>query len=400
MSGPMDELKTVDVFMGTRPEAIKMAPVVAALKQHGRLRCRVVCTGQHREMFHQVARELGFTVDVDLDTMQANQTLAGLTARLMQKIDGWLDGGHPDLALVQGDTTTVLVAALACFYRRIPIGHVEAGLRTGSILAPFPEELNRRLASQMVSLHFAPTRSAEAALLREGVAQDAIEVTGNTVLDALFMELARQAEPNVRVSIDTSLSAAIGPDWATRPFVLITGHRRENFGEGFEQICRAIRTLALRYPEYRFVYPVHLNPNVQRPVKGLLNDIANIALIPPQGYRNFVALMNRCRLILTDSGGVQEEAPSLGKPVLVMRETTERPEGVEAGTARLVGADEMSIVENTIRLLDDPLAYDAMANAVNPYGDGHAADRIVARIEHFLGYGSNLGLRRACSSTS
>jgi len=396
----MGERKTVDVFMGTRPEAIKMAPVVAALQQHGRLLCRVVCTGQHREMFHQVAGELGFTVDVDLDTMQANQTLAGLTARLMQKIDGWLEGGHPDIALVQGDTTTVLVAALACFYRRIPIGHVEAGLRTGSILAPFPEELNRRLASQMVSLHFAPTRSAQAALLREGVSQEAIEVTGNTVVDALLMELTRQAEPNVRASIETSLSAAIGSDWATRPFVLITGHRRENFGEGFEQICRAIRTLALRYREYRFVYPVHLNPNVQRPVKGLLNDISNITLIAPQGYRNFVALMSRCKLILTDSGGVQEEAPSLGKPVLVMRETTERPEGVEASTARLVGAAEMSIVQNTIRLLDDPLAYDAMANAVNPYGDGHAADRILARIEHFFGYSSSLRPRRVCSSIS
>lgn len=396
----MGEGKTVDVFMGTRPEAIKMAPVVAALKQHSHLRCRVVCTGQHREMFHQVAREFGFTVDVDLDTMQANQTLAGLTARLMQKIDEWLAGGHPHMALVQGDTTTVFVAALACFYRGIPIGHVEAGLRTASILSPFPEELNRRLASQMVSLHFAPTRSAQAALLKEGVADDAIEVTGNTVVDALFMELSRQADPTIRAGIETSLCAAIGPDWATRPFVLITGHRRESFGEGFEQICRAIRTLALRYPEHRFVYPVHLNPNVQRPVNGLLKGISNVALIAPQGYRNFVALMSRCKLILTDSGGVQEEAPSLGKPVLVMRETTERPEGVAAGTAVLVGASEMSIVQNTSRLLDEPLAYDAMAKKVNPYGDGHAADRIVARIEQFLGYSGSVEPRRACLSTS
>ena len=235
-----------------------------------------------------------------------------------------------------------------------------------------------------MALHFAPTRSAQAALLREGVAEADIEVTGNTVVDALFMELSRQAEPGARAAIESSLSAAIAADWAARPFVLITGHRRESFGQGFEQICRAIRTLALRYPAYRFVYPVHLNPNVQRPVNRVLSDIANIALIPPQGYRNFVALMSKCKLILTDSGGVQEEAPSLGKPVLVMRETTERPEGVEAGTARLVGAAETSIVQNTIRLLDDPLAYDAMANAVNPYGDGHAAERIVARIGRFL----------------
>lgn len=396
----MGERKTVDVFMGTRPEAIKMAPVVAALKRHSHLHCRVVCTGQHREMFHQVAREFGFTVDVDLDTMQPNQTLAGLTARLMLKIDQWLGGGHPDMALVQGDTTTVFVAALACFYRGIPIGHVEAGLRTASILSPFPEELNRRLASQMVSLHFPPTRSAQAALLKEGVAKEAIEVTGNTVVDALFMELARQADPGVRSGIEASLSSAIGSDWATRPFVLITGHRRESFGEGFEQICRAIRALALRYPAHRFIYPVHLNPNVQRPVNGLLKEIPNVALIAPQGYRNFVALMSRCKLILTDSGGVQEEAPSLGKPVLVMRETTERPEGVEAGTALLVGASETTIVQSTTRLLDDPLAYDAMAKKVNPYGDGHAADRIVARIEQFFGYGGSVELRRACSSTS
>jgi len=380
----MVERQTIDVFMGTRPEAIKMAPVVAALNDDGRWRCRVVGTGQHREMFHQVAGELGFAVDVDLETMRANQTLAGLTATLMHKIDGWLEGNQPDLALVQGDTTTVFVAALACFYRGIPVGHVEAGLRTPSIRTPFPEELNRRLASRIVALHFAPTRSAQAALLREGVAEADIEVTGNTVVDALFMELSRQAEPGARAAIESSLSAAIAADWAARPFVLITGHRRESFGQGFEQICRAIRTLALRYPAYRFVYPVHLNPNVQRPVNRVLSDIANIALIPPQGYRNFVALMSKCKLILTDSGGVQEEAPSLGKPVLVMRETTERPEGVEAGTARLVGAAETSIVQNTIRLLDDPLAYDAMANAVNPYGDGHAAERIVARIGRFL----------------
>ena len=396
----MGNLRTVDVFMGTRPEAIKMAPVVAALKQHDGLRCRVVGTGQHREMFHQVARELGFTVDVDLDTMQPNQTLAGLTARLMQKIDGWLEGSQPELALVQGDTTTVFVAALACFYRRIPIGHVEAGLRTPNILAPFPEELNRRLASRIVSLHFAPTRSARAALLREGVAEEDIEMTGNTVVDALFMERSRQAEPGVRAFIEDSLSTAIAPDWARRPFVLITGPRRESFGEGFEQICRAIRSLALRYSEYRFIYPVHLNPNVQRPVNRLLNGVPNIALIPPQGYRNFVALMSQCKLILTDSGGVQEEAPSLGKPVLVMRETTERPEGIEAGTALLVGASETSIVLNTVRLLDDSRAYDAMANAVNPYGDGHAAARIVARIERFFGLNASLVPGHACSSTS
>lgn len=386
----MNGRKTVDVFMGTRPEAIKMAPVVAALKRRSGIRCRVVATGQHREMFQQVADAFGFAVDVDLDVMQPNQTLAGLTARLMQKIDGWLEEGKPDIALVQGDTTTVLVASLACFYRRVPIGHVEAGLRTGSIWSPFPEELNRRLASHMVTLHFPPTPAARTALLREGVPDEIIEVTGNTVVDSLFMELERQKDPAIRGPIEGALSAEIGADWATRPFVLITGHRRENFGEGFEQICKAIHTLAVRYPEYRFVYPVHLNPNVQRPVRQLLHDVPNVVLIPPQGYRNFVALMSHCRLILTDSGGVQEEAPSLGKPVLVMRDTTERPEGVAAGTARLVGAEAANIVQNATLLLDDAAAYDAMANAVNPYGDGKAAERIAARIEGFLGGGGGL----------
>jgi len=370
--------------MGTRPEAIKMAPVVAAFQKSAGLRCRVVATGQHREMFQQVAEQFGFAVDVDLAAMRPHQTLAGLTARLMKRIDGWLEAGHPDMALVQGDTTTVLVAALACFYRRIPIGHVEAGLRTGNIWAPFPEEVNRRLASPIVSLHFAPTQSAKAALLREGISADTIEVTGNTVVDALLMELARQEEPGIRAAIDSSLSVVLGPDWPQRPFILITGHRRENFGEGIAQICEAITTLAARYPDHRFVYPVHLNPSVEGHVKRLLGGLSSVRLIPPQGYRNFVALMARCRLVLTDSGGVQEEAPSLGKPVLVMRDTTERPEGIEAGTARLVGPRARSIVEHTSRLLDDPKAYLAMANAVNPYGDGHAAERIVASVERYL----------------
>jgi UDP-N-acetylglucosamine 2-epimerase (non-hydrolysing) len=380
----MSSGKVVDVFMGTRPEAIKMAPVVAAFGGDAHLRCRVVATGQHREMFQQVADQFGFAVDADLAAMQHRQTLAGLTARLMERIDGWLETGHPDMALVQGDTTTVLVAALACFYRRIPVGHVEAGLRTGDIWSPFPEEVNRRLASPIVSLHFAPTPAARAALLREGVPADSIEMTGNTVVDALRMELARHEEPAIRAAIEDSLSTLLGRDWAANPFILITGHRRENFGDGIEQICEAIATLARRYPDHRFVYPVHLNPNVEVHVKRLLGGLSTVRLIPPQGYRNFVALMARCRLVLTDSGGVQEEAPSLGKPVLVMRDTTERPEGVEAGTARLVGARAQSIVEHTSRLLDDRDAYLAMANAVNPYGDGRAAERIVARVRRFL----------------
>jgi UDP-N-acetylglucosamine 2-epimerase (non-hydrolysing) len=375
---------SVAVFMGTRPEAIKMAPVVAALRRGSGLDCRVVATGQHREMFQQVADQFGFAVDADLRVMRPNQTLAMLTARLMERIDGWLQEARPDIALVQGDTTTVLVAALACFYRRIPIGHVEAGLRTGNIWSPFPEEVNRRLASPIVTLHFAPTESAKAALLREGVAEAAVEVTGNTVIDALLMEVARQQEPALRRQVHASLAALLGDDWDRVPFVLITGHRRENFGEGIEQICEAIVALARRYPGHRFVYPVHLNPNVERHVRRLLGGVPSVRLIEPQGYRSFVALMAACRLVLTDSGGVQEEAPSLGKPVLVMRDTTERPEGVAAGTALLVGPRASAIVEHTTRLLDRPEAYEAMANAVNPYGDGHAAGRIVARLRRHL----------------
>lgn len=380
----MGSRKTVAVFMGTRPEGIKMAPVIAALQGSGDLDCRVVATGQHREMFLQVAEQFGFAVDVDLAVMRPHQTLAGLTARLMEAIDGWLEKGHPDIALVQGDTTTVLVAALACFYRRIPIGHVEAGLRTGDIWSPFPEEVNRRLASPIVTLHFAPTPSARAALLKEGISEASIEVTGNTVVDALFMELAQQENPAVRAGVDAALSSLLGSGRVAAPFVLITGHRRENFGEGVRQICQAITTLARRYPDHGFVYPVHLNPNVKGEVNRMLGGLSNVRLIEPQGYRNFVALMARCRLVLTDSGGVQEEAPSLGKPVLVMRDTTERPEGVAAGTAILVGPHAGSIVEHTMRLLDDREAYQAMANAVNPYGDGHAAERIVARVRRHL----------------
>jgi UDP-N-acetylglucosamine 2-epimerase (non-hydrolysing) len=377
--------KNVLVFMGTRPEAIKLAPVVAALRSTGDFACTVVATGQHKEMFRQVIERFGIAVDAELDVMRPNQTLAELTARLMTSIDGWLATARPDMALVQGDTTTVLVAALACFYRHIPIGHVEAGLRTGNIWSPFPEEANRRLATPLVTLHFAPTESAREALLNERVPDASIAVTGNTVIDALFTEVAAQAgDAALRASIDAELSALLGWRWLDHPYVLITGHRREHFGKGFDEICDAIAGLARAFPEYRFVYPVHLNPNVKDHVSRLLGDLPNVSLIPPQGYTAFVALMSRCRLVLTDSGGVQEEAPGLGKPVLVMRDTTERPEGVAAGTALLTGPHAASIIEHATRLLTDQEAYDQMASARNPYGDGHAAERIVERIrQHF-----------------
>jgi len=377
--------RNIVVFMGTRPEAVKLAPVVAALRNRSDFRCTVVATGQHKEMFRQVADSFGFGVDADLDVMRPNQTLAGLTAKLMDGIDSFLGSAQADMALVQGDTTTVLVASLACFYRRIPIGHVEAGLRTGNIWSPFPEEVNRKLAAPLMSLHFAPTRAARDALLRESVPEEIISVTGNTVIDALRIEVAKQtSDATLRARIDQELSQLLGADWARAPMVLITGHRRENFGDGIEQICLAIVTLAESFPDYRFVYPVHLNPNVLLHVNRLLGDLPNVTLIPPQGYRNFVALMARCRLVLTDSGGVQEEAPSLGKPVLVMRDTTERPEGVAAGTALLTGPNAPAIVAHATRLLTDEVAYRAMATAKNPYGDGQAAERIVERIDRYF----------------
>jgi len=362
-----------------------MAPVVAAMRTAEDLVPTIVATGQHREMFRQVAEQFGFPVDADLDVMRPRQTLAQLTARLMEGIDRWLETASPDMALVQGDTTTVLVAALACFYRRIPIGHVEAGLRTGNIRSPFPEEANRRLATPLVDLHFAPTESARAALRREGVPEETIAVTGNTVIDALRLEVEmQQRSPAVSSEVEQTVATLLGAGPRDGPFVLITGHRRENFGHGLEQICAAIATLAQRFPDHRFVYPVHLNPNVSEHVNHLLGALPNVRLVPPQGYRAFVALMARCRLVLTDSGGVQEEAPSLGKPVLVMRDTTERPEGVEAGTALLTGPESAAIVANATRLLTDEAAYQAMARARNPYGDGFAAGRILDRIRQYF----------------
>ena len=374
----------IAVFLGTRPEAIKLAPVIQALDEAPDMQPVVISTGQHREMLAQVVELFGIGVDHDLQVMQPDQSLAGLSARLLSAIDALLDEHQFDMALVQGDTTTVLMAALCCFYRRIPLGHVEAGLRTGNIWSPFPEEANRKLASTLTALHFAPTERSRQNLLDEHVQDNRIFVTGNTVIDALHLEIKRQQNASVRAHIDDHLAGLLGPEWRKQPFVLVTGHRRENFGGGFDQICQALRTLADRFPDCRFVYPVHLNPRVQGPVHQELAECPNIQLIRPLEYQYFVALIEASRLVLTDSGGVQEEAPSLGKPVLVMRDTTERPEGVEAGTVRLVGADCTSIVEWVSRLLSEADAYQAMAEAVNPYGDGRAASRIVAAVRDFF----------------
>lgn len=361
-----------------------MAPVVKAIEAADGLEPIVVSTGQHKEMLQQVVDLFEIKVDHDLEVMQPNQTLPSLTARLITRIDELLEKTNPDMALVQGDTTTVFTAALCCFYRGIPVGHVEAGLRTGNMRSPFPEEANRKLACPLVSLHFPPTETSENNLRHENVDPDSITITGNTVIDALHMEIERQKSDENQLPLKMKLVELIGEDFTQRPYVLVTGHRRENFGGGFDEICSALSTLAEEQPEYLFIYPVHLNPKVQKPVYDTLGQFDNIKLIPPQPYSEFVMLINNSHIVLTDSGGVQEEAPSLGKPVLVMRDTTERPEGVAAGTVKLVGADSKAIIENVNLLIEDKTAHQRMAQAKNPYGDGSAGKRIAAAVQAFL----------------
>ncbi|WP_052315141.1 non-hydrolyzing UDP-N-acetylglucosamine 2-epimerase [Thiocystis violascens] len=366
---------------GTRPEAIKMAPVVRALAADPAFDSRVCVTAQHRQMLDQVLQLFEIQPDFDLDLMQPGQDLTDITANVLIGLRSVLSNFQPDLVLVHGDTTTTCAAALASYYQRIPVGHVEAGLRTGNIYSPWPEEMNRRLTGNLTELHFAPTERARDNLLREGVNAERITVTGNTVIDALLDVVQRlRADDGLRQGL---LSQFDFLDPARR-LILVTGHRRENFGEGFERICASLATLARR-PDVQIVYPVHLNPNVQEPVRRLLGASDKIHLIAPLDYLPFVALMDRADLLITDSGGVQEEAPSIGKPVLVMRDTTERPEAVEAGTVRLVGTDTVAIVREATRLLDDPDAYRAMSRAHNPYGDGQAAARILATLRASLG---------------
>jgi len=365
-------IKVMLVF-GTRPEAIKMAPVALLLARDERFDCRICVTGQHREMLDQVLRLFRLRADDDLGIMRPGQDLSEVTSAILLGMREVLRAVSPDIVLVHGDTATTLAASLAAYYQRIPVGHVEAGLRTHDLYSPWPEEANRKLTGALAALHFAPTASAAVNLRREGVAGERIMVTGNTVIDALLQVVEQLRE-------DAELSAAVGRELPTlragSRMILVTGHRRESFGGGFERICRALATLAERFPEVEIVYPVHLNPQVQEPVNRLLADVPNIHLIAPLDYLPFVQLMDRAHLVLTDSGGVQEEAPSLGKPVLVMRDTTERPEAVEAGTVKLVGTDEGAIVREVSRLLTDEAEYARMSVAHNPYGDGTAAGRI------------------------
>jgi len=364
------KMKKVLSIFGTRPEAIKMAPVVKELERYpDSIVSRVCVTAQHREMLDQVLGLFDITPDYDLDLMLPNQTLSALTARVFSELDSVIETERPDWVLVQGDTTTVMAASLVAFYHRVKVGHVEAGLRTHDKWQPFPEEINRRVAGVVADLHFAPTETAKANLLREGVNAAAIHVTGNPVIDALKMV--------AEMAYDVQTGPLAGIPWNKR-IILVTAHRRENFGQPLENICAALREIAMQYAdEVQIVYPVHLNPHVQEPVYRLLGNIPNITLLPPLDYLPMVQLMKRCTLVLTDSGGIQEEAPGLGKPVLVLRETTERPEAVAAGTVRLVGTDTVAIVDKTQQLLENAAEYEEMACAVNPFGDGRAAERIV-----------------------
>lgn len=373
-------MKKILVLAGTRPEAIKMVPVVRALQAMDDVFAVTLCaSGQHKEMLAQAFADFDLAPDLDLGVMAPSQTLAGLSARLFAAVDDLLARETPDALLVQGDTTTAQVAALAAFYRRIPVGHVEAGLRSHDLEAPFPEELNRRIISMVGRWHFAPTPLARQNLLDEKVPAASIHVTGNTVVDALLEMRGRIAKdpPALPPRIEALMAARA-------PIVLVTGHRRESFGQGFENICEGLRRLAERHPDVSFVYPVHLNPRVGEIVRARLGHIANVVLEAPLSYKPFVRLMDASRLLLTDSGGLQEEGPSLGKPVLIMRKTTERPEGVIAGVNALVGADADAIFAGVHRLLSDPAAYASMAQAKNPYGDGTAGTQIAAILRKSL----------------
>jgi UDP-N-acetylglucosamine 2-epimerase (non-hydrolysing) len=361
------------VTFGTRPEAIKMFPVVAALRETGQFDVKVVVTAQHRELLDSVLALAGLVPDVDLDLMQPDQSLDALSARLIARFGAVLDDLLPDRVLVHGDTLTTMMASLACYFRRIPVGHVEAGLRSGDIYSPWPEEVNRKVTGVIADLHFAPTETAAAALRAENIDENGIHVTGNTVIDALLFAQGR-------VAADPSLAPTIAPlkeRFAGKRIIAVTAHRRENFGAGMAQIASGLQQLAAR-DDVAIIYPMHPNPHVAEVMRPALAGYANIALINPLDYLDFVAMMAACDIVLTDSGGIQEEAPSLGKPVLVMRDTTERPEGVAAGTAKLVGADAARIVAETVQLLDHQAAYEAMAKAHNPYGDGTASRRIAA----------------------
>ena len=382
-------MKKIMLVFGTRPEAIKMAPLVKEFQKSPESFETIVCvTGQHREMLDQVLHLFEITPDYDLNIMQQGQDLYDVTSRVLLGLRGVLKESNPDMVLVHGDTTTSTAAALAAFYQQIPVGHVEAGLRTHNIYSPWPEEMNRRLTGCMTTYHFAPTPLSKDNLLKEGIGEEQIMVTGNTVIDALYWVVNKIKEDKALNIELSSVLKTSGYDIERlqkgRKLVLITGHRRENFGDGFIHMCTAIRDLSLKYPDVDFVYPMHLNPNVRKPIREVFGDenaIPNMFFIEPLEYLSFVYLMEKSAIVLTDSGGIQEEAPGLGKPVLVMRDTTERPEALDAGTVKLVGTDYHKIMSEVSVLLDSPSCYEKMSRAVNPYGDGLACGRIVERLK-------------------
>ncbi len=375
-------MKKIMLVFGTRPEAIKMAPLVKELQKHPGAFETIVCvTGQHRQMLDQVLNIFDVEPDYDLNIMKAGQDLTDVTCRVLQGMRDVLSEVKPDVMLVHGDTTTSSAAALAAFYQQIPVGHVEAGLRTGNIYSPWPEEMNRQITGRIAAYNFAPTPLSKENLVKENVDESKIIVTGNTVIDALQMVTQKIASsPELAHHLDEKLATAGYNPARGRRIVLITGHRRENFGSGFISMCQAIKTLAEKYPDVDFVYPMHLNPNVRKPIHEVfgqnLSIYPNLFFIEPLEYLEFVRLMGLSHIVLTDSGGIQEEAPGLGKPVLVTRDTTERPEALASGTVKLVGTDFKKIVDGISTLLDDTSAYDSMSHAVNPYGDGHACSRI------------------------
>lgn len=366
--------------VGTRPEAIKMAPLILALESDQRFSSALCVTAQHRQMLDQVLNIFELTPDYDLDVMQPGQDLNDVTATILVRLRGVISEFRPDFVLVHGDTATTFAATLAAYYQKIPVGHVEAGLRTGNLYSPWPEEANRKLTGALASLHFAPTETAKENLLRENVNHASVSITGNTVVDALFHVVDNLKRDKALQDRFQRQFEFLDP---AKRMVLVTGHRRESFGGGFERICTALTQVVKRFPDIEIVYPVHLNPHVQEPVRRLLSDSDSVHLIEPQDYLPFVYLMDRAHLIITDSGGVQEEAPSLGKPVLVMRDTTERPEAVDAGTVRLVGTDTEKIVGEVTELLTNFAAYNRMSFAHNPYGDGRACERILSALATF-----------------
>lgn len=385
-------MKKIVIVFGTRPEAIKMAPVTKAAQANGHFNVKVCVTAQHRQMLDQVLGLFDICPDYDLNIMRKGQDLFDVTCNVLRGVKKVLQAERPDIVLVQGDTTTAMTTSLAAFYQQLPVGHVEAGLRTHNKLAPFPEEINRKLTGVIADLHFAPTEIARDNLLREGVDPTRVHVTGNTVIDALLIAANKIRSRALSEKIVSDLICRFpslkdilqAPQNSNRRMILVTGHRRENFGKGFENICSALLQLATEQPHVDFIYPVHLNPNVRGPVLRLLKHCPSIHLIEPLDYLPFVYLMTRSTFIITDSGGIQEEAPSLGKPVLVMRETTERPEAVTAGTAKLVGTDPKQIVGEASRLLNNRDAFEKMAKTANPYGDGRAAERVIAILQSFL----------------